>query len=73
MEEPNTIGINHKPTPELIVPYWIDGLGSSWESALHSEAERTALVLTEGNRLNLQDIHDGGEASSLNAGSAVRG
>ena len=43
-EAPNTIGINHKPTPELIVPYWIDGLGSSWESALHSEAKGTALA-----------------------------
>ncbi len=47
----------HKPTPELIVSYWIDGLGSWWQSALHSAAERTALaycgVLTEGNRLSL--------------------
>jgi hypothetical protein len=51
--------INHKPAPELLVPYWIDGLGSWWESALYSEAERAALAYccapTEGNRLSLQD------------------
>ena len=33
MEAPITMGINHKPAPELLVPYWIDGLGSWWESA----------------------------------------
>jgi hypothetical protein len=38
-----TMGINHKPAPELLVPYCIDGLGSWWESALYSEAERAAL------------------------------
>ncbi|HZY57749.1 MAG TPA: peptide-methionine (S)-S-oxide reductase, partial [Rubrobacteraceae bacterium] len=57
MEAPITMGINHKPAPELLVPYWIDGLGSWWESALYSEAERAALAycgaLTEGNRLNI--------------------
>jgi hypothetical protein len=42
MEAPMTIGIHHTSAPTLIVPYWIDGLGSWWESALYSEAERTA-------------------------------
>jgi hypothetical protein len=37
------MGIDHKPAQERLVPYWIDGLGSWWESALYSEAERAAL------------------------------
>lgn len=71
MEAPITMGINHMP--ELLVPYWIDGLGSWWESALCSEAERAALAscgaLTEGNRLNYRDIHDDVAKHFLNAGS----
>jgi alkylhydroperoxidase family enzyme len=39
MEAPITMGINHKPAPELLVPYWIDGVGRQWESALlHTQA-----------------------------------
>jgi hypothetical protein len=32
MEAPITMGINHKPAPELLVPYWIDALGSWWDA-----------------------------------------
>ena len=62
MEAPITMGIYHKPEPELIVPYWIDGLGSWRESVPYSEAERATLAYcaapTEGNRLSFQDIND---------------
>jgi hypothetical protein len=57
MEAPITMGINHEPAPELLVPYWIDGLGGWRESALYSEAERAALAYCdtqiEGNRLGV--------------------
>jgi hypothetical protein len=72
MEAPITMGINHRPAPEPLVPYWIDGLGSWWESALCSEAKRAALAycgaLTEGNRLSFQDIYDYVAKNFLNAG-----
>jgi hypothetical protein len=44
MDAPIAMGINHIPAPELLVPYWIDELGSWWEGALCSEAERAALA-----------------------------
>jgi hypothetical protein len=69
MEAPITMGINHKPAPELLVPYWIDGLGSWWESALYSEAERAALAycdtLTEGNRLGFTHLRLAAPTASM--------
>ena len=48
MEAPITMGINHKPAPELLVPYWIDGLGSWWESALYTFAEKLLSAMRKG-------------------------
>jgi alkylhydroperoxidase family enzyme len=62
MEVPITMDINHKSAPELLLPYWIEGLGSWWETASYFDAERAALAycdtLTKGNQLSFQDIHD---------------